>query len=588
MQTTKNVFILEQMKKILTFLIAALLPLSLYAAEIPNIDVLTDSDASLYEQIFLLQSEEEISAAQTLEKQLTDDLLMNEVLFQRFISKTYRTKGAEIVSWMKKYYDMPGAERMVKLAKIKQASVRSAQVPRTISGGASIETAQSETWTAKKYTGATNTKINKFKNAIRSGSTKTARLILEDPSFKNKLTESDYGRLAGRLSYIYYTNGEFELAKKWGFVASDAKSEYGLWAMGLLYFKEEKFDESEKYFSEILKLEQINNARKTEAAFWAGRAADMNGNRTAAKQYWKIAAAHPMAFYGALSSIMLGDTPKYEFFEQDCTDEEINLLRETKYGKKALALLQVGQKERAEQYLKYMITSNVSDKTLHAINSIATAYGLPRVSIQASSVIQDRGILEIDDDIIYSAQYPLPDWEPMGGWSIDRALLLAITKQESGFRTTAKSNAGANGLMQIMPSTAKKVAKENKVDLSEIDMSNPEHNMFLGQQYIVDLLSHPNINNNIIKMLAAYNAGMGTVVKFEKSFDTYDPLLYIESFPTYETRSYIKRVMSNMWLYRARLNQPLTSMKELAESQWPLYNSEDEYVQKQIADRMSI
>ena len=576
------------MKKIFTFLIATLLPLSLYAADIPNIDILTDSDASLYEQIFLLQSEEEISAAQKLEKQLTDDFLMNEVLFQRYISKTYRTKGAEIVSWMKKYYDMPGAERMEKLAKIKKASVRSAKVPRSISGGASIETAQSETWTAKKYTGTTNTKINKFKSAIRSGSTKTARLILEDPSFKNKLTESDYGRLAGRLSYIYYTNGEFELAKKWGFVASDAKSEYGLWAMGLLYFKEEKFDESEKYFSEILKLEQINNARKTEAAFWAGRAADMNGNRAKAKEYWKISAAHPMAFYGALSSIMLGDAPKYEFFEQDCTDEDIDVLRETKYGKKALALLQVGQKERAEQYLKYMITASVSDRTLHAINSIATAYGLPRVSIQASSVIQDRGILEIDDDIIYSAQYPLPDWEPMGGWSIDRALLLAITKQESGFRTTAKSGAGANGLMQIMPSTAKKVAKENKVDLSEIDMSNPEHNMFLGQQYIVDLLSHPNINNNIIKMLAAYNAGMGTVVKFEKSFDTYDPLLYIESFPTYETRSYIKRVMSNMWLYRARLNQPLTSMKELAESQWPLYNSEDEYVQKQIADRMAI
>ena len=58
--------------------------------------------------------------------------------------------------------------------------------------------------------------------------------------------------------------------------------------------------------------------------------------------------------------------------------------------------------------------------------------------------------MEIDDDIIYSAQYPLPDWEPMGGWSIDRALLLAITKQESGFRTTAKSGAGANGVMQLM------------------------------------------------------------------------------------------------------------------------------------------
>lgn len=576
------------MKKIFTFLIAIFLPFAAVGADLPNIDVLSDADASLYTQIFLLQSEEEITAAQKLEQQLTDPLLMNEVLYQRYISDTYRTRGKEIAAWMEKYYDMPGAERMVKLAKIKQANVRKAYVPRTISGGASIETAQSETWTAKKYTGATNTKINKFKRAIRSGSTKNARQILEDPSFKSKLTESDYGRLAGRLSFIYYTNGEFELAKKWGFVASDAKSEYGLWAMGLLYFKEEKFEESEKYFSAILDLEQINNARKTEAAFWAGRAAEASGNKTDAKAYWKIASAHPMAFYGALASVMLGHTPKYEFFEQDYTDEDVDTLRETKYGKKALALLQIGQKDRAELYLKYMITSNVSDRTLHAINSVATAYGLPRVSIQASSLIQDRGILEIDDNIIYSAQYPLPDWEPMGGWSIDRALLLAITKQESGFRANAKSGAGANGLMQIMPSTAKKVARENKVNISEIDMSKPEHNMFLGQQYIVDLLAHPNINNNIIKMLAAYNAGMGTLVEFEKNFDTYDPLLYIESFPTYETRSYIKRVMSNMWLYRARLDQPLTTMKELAKGEWPLYNSEDEYVQKQIEDRMSI
>lgn len=564
------------------------MPIGAIAADLPNIDVLSDADASLYTQIFLLQSEEEISAAQKLEKQLTDPLLMNEVLFQRYISDTYRTRGKELTAWMEKYYDMPGADRMVKLAKIKQASVRKAYIPRTISGGASIETAQSETWTEKKYTGDTNTKINKFKRAIRSGSTKTARQILEDSSFKKKLTESDYGRLAGRLSFIYYTNGEFELAKKWGFVASDAKSEYGMWAMGLLYFKEEKYAESKKYFSAILDLPQINNARKTEAAFWAGRAADANGERSEAKKYWKIAAAHPMAFYGALSSVMLGNTPKYEFFEQDCTDEDIDALRETKYGKRTLALLQVGQKDRAELYLKYMITSKVTDRTLHAINSIATVYGLPRVSIQASSLIQDRGILEIDDNIIYSAQYPLPDWEPMGGWSIDRALLLAITKQESGFRTNATSGAGANGLMQIMPSTAKKVARENKVNMSEIDMSKPEHNMFLGQQYIVDLLAHPNINNNIIKMLAAYNAGMGTLVDFEKMFETYDPLLYIESFPTYETRSYIKRVMSNMWLYRARLDQPLTTMKDLANGEWPLYNSEDEYVQKQIADRMSI
>lgn len=561
------------------------MPVMAFASDLPSI--LTDADASIYAQIFDLQSREKIDAAMRLERQLSDSLLMNEVLYQRYISKTYHTRGKEIAAWMTKYFDMPGADRMVALAKIKKTTVRSAKLPRTVTG-TSIETAQSETWTQKKYTGDTNKKINQFKRAIRSGSTKTARLILQEPAFKRKLTESDYGRLAGRLAYIYYTNGEYELAKKWGFVASDADSEYGLWTMGLLYFKEEKYRESQKYFSSILDLPQINNARKIEAAFWAGRAADANDDRKNAKAFWSIAAAHPMAFYGALSATMLGERPRYEFFEQDCSDEDMDALRETKYGKMALALLQTGQKGRAEEYLKLLITARASDRTLHAVNSVATVYGLPRVSIQASGVIKDRGILEIDDDIIYSAQYPLPDWEPMGGWSIDRALLLAITKQESGFKTNAKSTAGANGLMQLMPGTAKLVARQNKMKLSDIDMSKPEHNMFLGQQHIVDLLAHPNINNNIIKMLASYNAGMGTMLKFEKSFDTSDPLLYIESFPAYETRGYIKRVMSNLWLYRARLNQPLSSMEELADGQWPLYNSEDEYVQKQIADRMSI
>lgn len=550
--------------------------------------ILTDVDASLYQQVFDLQDKEKINTAINVQSQIADNLLMNEVLYQRYISDTYRTRGKEIAIWMERYYDMPGATRMENLAKIKQATVRKAKVPAIMSGSESIETAQSETWTAKKYSGSAEKKINEFKRAIRSGSTKAAREILENKSFKKKLTESDYGRLAGRLSFIYYTNGEMELAKKWGFVASDANSEYGLWAMGLLYFKEDNYAESQKYFSRILDLPQINNARKTEAAFWAGRAADFKGDRDVAKKYWRIAATHPMAFYGALSATMLGQTPQYEFFEQDATDEDFAELANTKYGKMALALLQVGRKDRAEEYLRYLITSKTSDRVLHAVNAIATAYGLPRVSVQSASVIKDRGILEIDDDIIYSAQYPLPDWEPMGGWSIDRALLLAITKQESNFRVSAKSGAGANGVMQLMPSTAKRVARANKLDITQMDMSNPEHNMFLGQQYIVDLLAHERVENSIIKMLAAYNAGMGTMVKFEKSFYTYDPLLYIESFPAYETRSYIKRVMSNLWLYRARLNQPLTSMEELANGNWPLYNSEDEYVQQQIAERMTI
>ncbi len=574
------------MKKLISFFVALFCVSVAYAK--PVIDVLTDADADVYQQIFMLQGKEKIDSAKKLEEKIADKILMNEVLYQRFFSKTYRTRGVEVSKWMEKYYDMPGAERVAKLAKIKKVNVRKPVTYSVLTGKSRGETAQSETWTTKTYSKSVEKKITSFKRSIRSGSTKRARNILEDKAFKKALTSVDYGRLAGRLAYIYYTNGELGLAKKWGGVASDANSEYGLWTMGLLSYKESDFVASEKYFSKILELKQINDARKIEAAFWAGRSADANDDMDAAKKYWEIGAEHPMAFYGALSATMLGRTPEYEFFEQDCTDEDIEALQESKLGKVALALLQVGQNQRAEQYLKSMITSRASDKTLHAINSVATAYGLPRVAIQVSGVVRDRGILEIDDDIIYSAQYPLPDWEPMGGWSIDRALLFAITKQESGFRTTAKSGVGANGVMQLMPGTAKLVAHKNKVKWSDMDMSNPEHNMFLGQQYIVDLLAQPVIDNSIIKMLAAYNAGIGNVVKFEKSFNTYDPLLYIESFPAYETRGYIKRVLSNLWLYRARLNQPLTSMQELANGQWPLYNSEDEYVQQQIENRLAI
>lgn len=573
------------MKKFLTVIFMLVLPVAVFAADLPTI--LTPEDAQTYKEIFDLQSREKIDAAMKLEKKITDPLLMNEVFYQRYTSKTYHTRGKEISNWMYKYYNMPGSDRMYNLAHIKKTAVRPPRLPKMIEGK-SNETAMSENWTQKKYYGDTATRITRFKRSIRSGSTKNAKNILEDNLFKRRLTESDYGRLAGRLSFVYYTNGEFELAKKWGFVASDEKSEYGLWTMGLLYFKEEKYAESEKYFSEILKLSQINNARKTEAAFWAGRAAEANDDRSSAKTYWKIAAEHPMSFYGALSATMMGDLPSYEFFEQDSTDEDIEELKNSNYGKEALALIQIGQNDRAEQYMKLLITAKASDKTLHAVNSVSTAYALPRTSMQVADVIKDRGILEIDQDIIYSAQYPLPDWEPMGGWSIDRALLFAITRQESGFKTGAKSTAGAKGLMQLMPGTARLVARQNKIKMSQLDMSNPEHNMFLGQQHIVDLLAHPSIKNNIIKMLIAYNAGMGMMIRFQRNFDTSDPLLYIESFPAYETRCYIKRVMSNLWLYRAKLDQPLTSMEDLAEGKWPLYSSQDEYVQKQIADRMAI
>ena len=89
------------MKKLLTIFIGLFLPQVLLAMDLPQI--LTDVDASLYEQIFMLQDKEKINTAIKVQDQIADKLLMNEVLYQRYISDTYHTRGKEIAAWMEKY-----------------------------------------------------------------------------------------------------------------------------------------------------------------------------------------------------------------------------------------------------------------------------------------------------------------------------------------------------------------------------------------------------------------------------------------------------------------------------------------------------
>ncbi|MCL2331033.1 MAG: lytic transglycosylase domain-containing protein [Proteobacteria bacterium] len=542
----------------------------------PLPSVLSDQDATNYAIIFDLQRREKISDAEKLEKDLGNPVLMDEVLLQRYMCKTYRAQGKEISDWMAKNYDLPGADMMAKLAKKKKTAARAPKVPDIISGGAE-SLAQSETWTQKTYAGAAGKKINQFKAALRKGNTKNARNILEDGALKKGLSAGDYGRLCGRLAFLYYADGEADMAKKFGKTAAQSKSEYGLWTLGLMAYKDGDFAAAQKYFSDILTIDQINDARKSEVSFWAGRAAEGAGDADAANKFWGDAAARPNTFYGALALAKMGKEPAYDFFEQECTDEDIAELLDNKYGFAALALLQINEKAAAEKYLRYLITRDASDRMLHAVHSVASMAELPRTSMQVAGVIKSREITEIDPNVIFSAQYPMPDWEPLGGWGIDRALVFAITRQESAFKANATSRVGAGGLMQLMPRTAKIVARQNNMNMSDIDISNPEHNMFLGQQHIADLFAQPGIDNDIIKMLVSYNSGNGAMQKFEKNFQTDDSLLYIESFPATETRTYVKRVLSNLWLYRARLGQPLNSINDLAAGRWPKYESADKF-----------
>ena len=546
------------------------------ADELPPI--LSETDVQTYKEIFDLQDKGKFDSAKKLEKKLENQILMGDVLYQRLMSNKYYARGIEVAEWMKKYPSNPGADIIFKLSKKKKILARGPALPALMNIRQDGGVAYSESTTTKKYYGTTGSYVGQFLRAIKKRNTKYAGDILKNSIVKKTLSWTDYGRLAGRLAFTYYNGGYNDQATEWGTIAAERNSEFGLWTMGLLNYKTENFADAQKYFEKMLDLSHINTNRKVEAAFWAGRAARAAGSSRAAKKHWRFAAAErPTSFYGALSASELGDEPDYEFYEATTSNDDIAELTNTKYGTVAIALLQIGKRDLAENHLKYLITKRASDALIHAVHALAVTEELPRTALAIAPVVKDRGILEIDQNMILSAQYPLPDWKPRGGWNVDRALLFAIARQESRFKANAKSHAGATGLLQLMPKTAKITARRSGTSMKTLDLKDPSDSMFLGQQHVLDLFALRNVDNNIIKMLVSYNAGNGSMRKFERRFETDDPLLYIESYPTTETRQYVKLVMSNLWLYRARLDQPLTNLEDLASGKWPMYDAKDNY-----------
>jgi soluble lytic murein transglycosylase len=134
----------------------------------------------------------------------------------------------------------------------------------------------------------------------------------------------------------------------------------------------------------------------------------------------------------------------------------------------------------------------------------------------------------------------------------------ALIRQESEFNGGARSHAGAQGLMQMMPGTARITARRYRQRYSRKRLtSDPAYNLMLGTAHIGDLIS--DFNGSYIMLIAAYNAGGGRVNEWNKKFGdprsgTIDPIDWVESIPFNETRNYVKRVMENMHVYRSALN----------------------------------
>jgi hypothetical protein len=172
--------------------------------------------------------------------------------------------------------------------------------------------------------------------------------------------------------------------------------------------------------------------------------------------------------------------------------------------------------------------------------------------------------------------FAVPQLSPRGGFTVDRALLYAIARQESRFDPQARSHSGAIGLMQLMPRTAHDVARAKRIPFKgPQDLTIPDVSLAIGQAYI-HFLMEQGAGDNLLKMVASYNAGPGNVERWSEDVQyKNDPLLFIESMPSQQTRTFVERVMAFFWIYQARLGQPARSLDSVASGAWPRYVAQD-------------
>ncbi|MFA6218591.1 MAG: lytic transglycosylase domain-containing protein [Erythrobacter sp.] len=302
----------------------------------------------------------------------------------------------------------------------------------------------------------------------------------------------------------------------------------------------------------------------TAAHYWASRALVRCREPEDAAEQLRGAARYPETLYGMLAHEQLGRDLPDTHAEPDLTTIDWNRLRNEPAAVQAVMLAELGRRAEADEVLRWMArTGDASDYA--ALGRLARALGLSGTqTFMAYNAPPGTAAHP-------SLRFPVTFRAPVGGWRVDPALAFAHALQESNFRERVVSPAGAIGLMQIRPIAAREYAAS--INLSaDADLKDPAVNLAFGQRTLEALSQGSYTQGRLPKVMAAYNAGPTPVARWESEIrDQGDPLLWMESIPYWETRSYVAIVMRNYWMYLRQANAPAPSRTNLAENDWPMF-----------------
>ncbi|MBE0531644.1 MAG: lytic transglycosylase domain-containing protein [Rhodospirillales bacterium] len=305
---------------------------------------------------------------------------------------------------------------------------------------------------------------------------------------------------------------------------------------------------------------------RSRGAYWAARAAETMGMPRVANLWYAAAARLPTTFYGQLALAKLAPESALKFpAAPQPTAEEVAAFKDHELARAIEILGQLGETARLRPFL--LTLAAVSDQPgWRAMTAdLALFAGRPDLGVLTAKNA-DR-----DGHILLKSGYPtveLPASGEMNGRRVEPALALAVIRQESAFWPEAISSAGARGLMQLMPNTAKHVAKVVNVAYAHERLTgDPDYNLKLGTAYLAQMVD--DFGGSYVLALAAYNAGPSRARQWIRELGNpgqswADTIDWIESIPFGETRNYIQRVLENLQVYRNRLtNTPVPLGLEL-------------------------
>ena len=542
---------------------------------------LSSGDAERYAQIFALQDVGNFHKANELIRSLNDHRLMGHVLYQRYMSHSYKPTYKELADWMRAYADHPGAQHIYDLARKRKTDddQEALAVPtpgRGLVGYHDYDSGQlALPYLAEQDYSPQEKAVIRQINENLSESPTVARRRLDNAEAQNIFKSTKYDALRANVAESFFYNNRVNEAYEQAAASSDRSgTEVPLagWIAGLAAWRKGEYETAARHFEHTATSPRASAWMSSAGAYWAARSY-LRSHHPEKVSFWlQMAARHPRSFYGIIAVKALGmEQTRFNWDMPELDNDNVKKLATIPAGKRALALLDAEHPELAEQEMRQI--NPADDHAMQeAMMAFVLAAGEPALAMRLGS-----GLLDEKGSPYDAALYPDVPWRPEGGWKVDKALVCAFIRQESKFEAGVENeSSGATGVMQLMPATAMLMARKLGAHIEQSQLSEPAVNIRLGQKYLELMLQDDSVKNNLFKLAVAYNAGPGKLARWEKTVDYQnDPLLFIESIPVAETRLFVERVLTNYWIYRLKYKQSTDSLEDVASGEWPVYMTQD-------------